>query len=813
MTLFNHRLAGCRPTPLASYLKSLGILRLVSDQKDPGARGFWKDDTFHLVTSLSAEALRTFFLDEYVPTPVVGPWNCGSGFYEGDPREGLDAILASNGPRFGDYRETITSVLKWPELPPTALPTGELARRMREALGTMSGKTRATNETLVEKLEHDLAALKNVSFDPLSLDIEHLEAALDGEGLPKDATKTAKKVRTVLKGLARKAGKEQLANGARSRLSDCALHWVDTALLVTSDGELKYPPLLGSGGNEGRLDYTGAFMSALTSVVVAPVPGSRSLLENALVGSITVGLVDAAVGQFDPGRAGGFNQGPEAETKIPGANPWDIVLGIEGSVLWSSALTRSSAIGASQLSSPFTVSARAVGYSSASQSDAENARAELWVPIWGRPLTLVELSKLLSDGRAQLGRTPARDSLEFARAANMLGTARGIDSFVRYGLLKRRGDSYVAVPTGKVTSNAADHSRIDLVRGLDPILQEVDGFIRRIGKNVPSSLMSLRRRLDAAIYAVLSRGNTTDLQTVLETLGELEIWISKQDRLRAEHLKRPLGAFGKGLDVAWLTCADDQSVEFRIAAALASIPRSDKVGSLRANLTPIEPMNPSKWARGGSQRHWVGGTPSQRLANVLRRRLMDQERLQSKVAPGRGMRVSLGEIARFLDDAVDDSRIERLLFGLSLVRWESVRGNAGLKHVVRTAWPPHSFALLRLALAGQLSRDGRKVPIKAEAALVPLLLAGRLDDACQIATRRLRSSGLAPVGCITGDDPSLDCERLAAALLIPVAIETQSGGTNAYFSRILRPMKAAEEQSESVEIIHEQSHVNEGAVS
>ena len=34
-------LPGCQPEPLSSYLKSLGVLRLVALQLDPEARGFW----------------------------------------------------------------------------------------------------------------------------------------------------------------------------------------------------------------------------------------------------------------------------------------------------------------------------------------------------------------------------------------------------------------------------------------------------------------------------------------------------------------------------------------------------------------------------------------------------------------------------------------------------------------------------------------------------------------------------------------------------------------------------------------------------
>lgn len=33
-----HKLDGCAPTPLAHYLKALGILRLVAEQADPNAR-------------------------------------------------------------------------------------------------------------------------------------------------------------------------------------------------------------------------------------------------------------------------------------------------------------------------------------------------------------------------------------------------------------------------------------------------------------------------------------------------------------------------------------------------------------------------------------------------------------------------------------------------------------------------------------------------------------------------------------------------------------------------------------------------------
>ena len=67
-------LGGCSPTPLASYLKGLGVLRLLS-AKYPETYGFWSGDQFVLRTKLNREAIESFFLNDYEPTALVTPWN------------------------------------------------------------------------------------------------------------------------------------------------------------------------------------------------------------------------------------------------------------------------------------------------------------------------------------------------------------------------------------------------------------------------------------------------------------------------------------------------------------------------------------------------------------------------------------------------------------------------------------------------------------------------------------------------------------------------------------------------------------------
>ncbi|MHB8555707.1 MAG: hypothetical protein ACYDCB_08660, partial [Candidatus Dormibacteria bacterium] len=53
-------LTGCHPEPLGSYLKALGVLRLVGEQKDPDARGRWQGDIFTLSSSLHDTDLVAF---------------------------------------------------------------------------------------------------------------------------------------------------------------------------------------------------------------------------------------------------------------------------------------------------------------------------------------------------------------------------------------------------------------------------------------------------------------------------------------------------------------------------------------------------------------------------------------------------------------------------------------------------------------------------------------------------------------------------------------------------------------------------------
>src|SRR5271157_880439 len=104
------RLDGCTAEPLMSYLKALGVLRIVSEQADRFARACWRDGMFSIETKLDKGGLVHFFLEHYRPTPIIAPWAGGSGFFGSDNHEAVDAIVKSKVSRLAGFADLIGTV-------------------------------------------------------------------------------------------------------------------------------------------------------------------------------------------------------------------------------------------------------------------------------------------------------------------------------------------------------------------------------------------------------------------------------------------------------------------------------------------------------------------------------------------------------------------------------------------------------------------------------------------------------------------------------------------------------------------------------
>ncbi len=673
-------LTGCVPTVLAGYLKALAVHRLVAEGPDPSAASYWSDEaTFHIVSILDRDALCDFFLRDYAPTPLVTPWNGGSGFYTGDQQAGIAAIESSTAVRFAAYRDAIGA-----------------CRRLLAELG------------LTEKPS--------------------------------------------------KEDKPRLLRLARARFSDDVLAWLDAAFAIGD--EARYPALLGTGGNDGRLDFANNFMQRLAEMFLregaetGPAakrgdPSSR--LAAALFAERAAHVFEsAAVGQFAPGLAGGPNMtaGPEAEARV---NPWDFVLALEGTLVFAGAAVRRLAAGArGSASFPFHVRASGVGYGSSADSDEPSARSELWLPLWSNKTAMPELRMLFGEGRLEVSGQPAESGLDAAHALASLGIDRGIDRFQRVGILRRNGLAYLASHLG--TFRVRHVPEVDLLR--DPqlrcFLEDVERWVGT-GRAQPAISAALRATRTAMFDA--SRPGV-QLTAVLAGLGALERAVSRSAAAR-ENIRRPLG----GLSAGWFGAADDESPEFRLAAALASWQPG-----VRPELEPVD--GGGAWTDASRT---SGGDPFASVVAIAQRRLMQAStgRVPFEGAPVLTARA----LYALLEGQVDRMRFADLVFGLALLPFIPRLD----RPVERVPWTISSaFCMLRaVASPVFLAEAGLHPAPKSIGAILARLRAADPSAAVEIAARRLIASGchllvpseaLRPVRVVSPGG----LEAVAAALVLPL---------------------------------------------
>ena len=527
-------LDGCSPTPLASYLKALGILRLISSDAnhvsgraaDPKARGWWENEGFHLRTTLNRDALCQFFLDDYAPSPVIGAWNGRAGFLEGDAgaessRKGAEltnAIQQSEASRFDKLRRTVESL------------------RSNAALGDYD-RSRAKEKNL----SRDLKVLKG-----------------DERAQAEEKLKRAKKQSAEFKSL--------LLPTLRATTDTDHLAYIDACYILATDETAA--PLLGSGGNDGSRDFGVNFAERLKELFKfddgTPRNGAAAQFEAALFAIGQRLASSGSMGQFSPGQ-GGANATTGYEGYSP-LNVWDVVLAMEGTMVFAGALTRRwGASGSARAAFPFTFESVGAGAGSLSSADPNRPRGEIWTPLWRKPATYSEIAAVFAEGRLTLGRRAARTGLDAARSVARIGQSRGISGFERYSLIQPDSKMpYQATPLGRFNTPA--RPRPDLIEDL-----EAGNWLenaRRLagGKSAPAHARSAMRRLEDALFQMPDANRAADgTCNALMALGEFIDWLANNPKAR-ESLRPP-----PALSAAWIRAADDESPEFRIAAALAGL--------------------------------------------------------------------------------------------------------------------------------------------------------------------------------------------------------------------------------------------------
>lgn len=738
-------LPGCTPEPLMSYLKALGVFRLVAEQADPDARLSWNGGLAQLDSKLDRDGLMTFFLDEYRPTPIVTPWNSASGF--------APTKADNKAPKDKAAREAIERI---------AGTTINRFQNYREAIGVIRHTARGDEDS--------------------------------------------------------KSWKQDYFCRCRAELPDSVVGWLDTCFALTNDS---LPPflLLGSGGNDGVTDFGSLYMQRLTDVLIQPQLGStpRQFLNSALFADVEQdgrlsgerppSLLQDTVGQFNPGGIGGANatQGDfEAKSII---NPWDFVLMVEGTLLFAGAVARRMGSNTAKAVFPFTVESVIVGNGSFCEKEARIQgkeppnSGELWVPLWKRAASFAEVKHLFAEGRAQLGRQQARNSIEFALSVCTLGVSRGIESFVRFGFLRRNGKAFLATPLGRLNVEPRPRAELltdsGLVRWLDKLrdaCRENDGKKEK----VPARYKTVLRQIDRAMFQFANRserGNDAKyLIDVLRAVGRAEQTIATQGLSFFKDKKYGWRIYPlRDLDSQWLEQIKD-TPEFRLAASLAGIREvvnagKMQVGRLRHYMEAVEGERFVNWTKSQnfktSSAVWSNRSCVANLAAVFRRRQMEAFRGGLVGVPlNSPVFARLDDVIAFLNGQTDDYKLSDLLWALIGVEYPS--NNVFTDVIVEAI--PFEFGVPRLLIQERCFQPhggSWRITTELECNAKPdsdvfhILSSGRANavaESVDRAARRLKSGGLLVTGYrnrrqagkALGIQSSIDAERLLASMLFPL---------------------------------------------
>lgn len=469
-----------------------------------------------------------------------------------------------------------------------------------------------------------------------------------------------------------------------------AVDWFDACLAI--EEEPRFGFLYGTGGNEGSADITNNFWELVEEVIGLPTPQGHAeeTLMSALFDTARASGTSRTAGQHFPSASESPNIGQEF-VGATSANPWDVILMMEGCVLFSGATTkRLSQYGKRKAAFPFMVDHVATGEPQVSLKDEPKqdaktirCRAEFWLPLWRQPTTLAEIAALLTEGRLQrTGGDPAGHSIDAMEAIASLGISKGIEAFHRVGLFERRGKGYyVAAALGDFPTPRQVHPMSELLGELSSVRDQAYRNLRE-GPGVPDRVLVSRRRMSLAFAAVLGRHSEHELDPedavrVLCSISQLEREVSSLK----DHARRLAPC--PPLSPKWLELAPNAS-EYRLARAISAIvPWGERerqgrttlaIEALRANLSPVARRGNSwQWDETSRSAVWARGADLfDNLASVLRRRLIDATK-----GTGDGLPLWSGHSAAFSDllalwnDGVDQERVADLIHALALVDTET----------------------------------------------------------------------------------------------------------------------------------------------
>jgi len=623
------------------------------------------------------------------------------------------------------------------------------------------------------------------------------------------------------------------AEAPESQLQFFAAHAVPHA-------RVNFNPLLGSGGNAGRRDFSAGWKQAVDALAPqAPDPKppktnetaqqadrrekrerkardkfqrerperkqrNRSELKAFLLGQPATWLLEKlGAGSWFSEATKLYNSGQSAAREGL-LSPWAMVLACEGlSLLAGSASrrlgARTRAIGAF----PFVtqpVAPEAAG-------EAGRILGEIWTPIWTRPMNLAETATLFSRGRAELRGRGAVTPAAFATAVRKRGVDAGVDEFRRFTL-------------GRTTSANTFEPRLAARFSLDvdcestnassSPLERVTALIEQ--RNFPRDrkvgqrwrFEGLRGPIEKALLDVAAEPNRSEAGVAL-----LDAIVTALDRIDRKRSFRKGNIRWEPLPLEWLPSlfTDEQpGVEARLALSVVSaFPVAQpfatyrfgvdwKYGTTFATYTHTE-RPPARWV-------WGPGPLARVLGAVLARSLLDRASDAGESRPGRAsLPATTSQVRHWLDGDLDESLFSDWLSRLALFDWRRVPrevraltqaeyqiprvdGDLALLGLIQPLLDERPLVIRDLSPDDLLADEVGARTTPAARSLVTLIRAGNLDSALRLASSRYAMAGTR-LASLDVAFAMHDPDRFVAALLFTITARERA----ALFERWLRPRR------------------------
>jgi CRISPR-associated protein Csx17 len=580
---------------------------------------------------------------------------------------------------------------------------------------------------------------------------------------------------------------------------------------VVPTARLNFNPLLGTGGNAGKRDFSAGWEKAITSLA-SPVEskgagknrrktplGRRSTtpedadqrpveLKALLLGTPTTWTLEklnAASWFSDANKLYNSGQEPFREGRI---SPWAMALACEGLTFLAGGTsrrlgTRTRAVGAF----PFVTRAAAPSVS----GEAGRDLAEVWAPLWERPMTVPETRTLFARGRAEVAGRGALTPSAFATAITRRGVDAGIREFRRFILAHTTSKNTFeprlegTFPLSPVPPAPKAPSAIVVPRALECLL----GLIDRLPKDQKIGqrwrFVGLRGPIEEAMLHLAASPDDPEVAR-----GVLDAAVVALDRVDRNRRFREALVSWKPLPLQWLPSlfgSEQPVIEARLAMALASgFPVKRPLTLYRFGVV---------WEYGGFQHparaptRWIWGPaplPSV-LSAVLHRRMLDWESARDDEEPVRFVVPIPGaDVSRWLEGTTDEVLLARWISRLAMFDWRFVPTAVSGLMPPTTGFPQANAALCLIGLFQPLF-DSR--PLRASSALsqrdlldpksgartpgatrrlASLLRIGQIDAAVRLARSRyaMASARLAQTSApwrVTNP------ERILASVLFPIS--------------------------------------------